>query len=239
VQSGQGCGQPGSGEATGALWRRTRWALVVALCGVGLAAYNWWLAVGLAGGLPSINSLFSEASANGQPHALILQRLDLTAGLALTVALLLARPVGRGITMTVVWASVLVWALSGGISGLFPFACTPTTVAACRHAEIHLQLPAHHYIHMITGVTEFAGGTLAIFLARRVSSLRRLGGLLWIVLVASYPVLGYSFFTSTIGSLAEPSFFCAYSIMAAAVIWQARPARAVAGPTRADAGGGL
>ncbi len=55
---------------------------------VGLGAYNWWLSVPFVPGMMrSTDGFFSDISANGQPHALLLHRLDLTAGLLLLTAL--------------------------------------------------------------------------------------------------------------------------------------------------------
>jgi hypothetical protein len=198
---------------------RPRRLVAVALGAAGLVLYNWWAAVALLGWLPSVDSLFSEVSAQGQPHDVLLQRLDVTAGVLLLGAFVARgrlRPVRPWVTA--VWVGLLVWAFGAAVGGVLTFACAPTTVAGCRYAERHLQLPLHHYLHMLTGVTEFAGATTAIVAARWVAGLAPLGRALTVVLAVAYPLLGLAYLGEHLGALVEPVFFTSFSVMAAAYL---------------------
>ncbi len=185
---------------------------------MGLLLYNWWALVAITGWLPSLDSLFSEVSADGQPHSVLLQRLDVVAGAFLVAALVLRGPLGSSRPARVARAGLLAWAAAAGIGGLVPFACAPTTAEGCRYAERHLQLAAHHYLHVVTGVAEFVGASAAIVAARRIEPLARLGRALTVVLAVAYPVLGAAYLAERLGSLVEPVFFVAFSVIAGSAL---------------------
>ena len=211
----------GAGESARPLWTavsRVDRAPALVLGAAGLALYNWWLVVGLDQRLPSINSLFSEVSANGQPHAIVFQRLDIVAGLLLLAALVLRGPIAAGGPSRVLRVSMIVWAGASAFGGLFPFACAPTTEAGCQSAQWHFQLPAHHYLHMIAGVSEFAGVTVAILAAARMERLARLGKVLTVVLIVAYPLLAAAYLSEHLGSLVEPIFFVVFTVTAATAL---------------------
>jgi hypothetical protein len=189
----------------------------------GLLAYNWWAVVAIAGWLPSVDSLFSEVSADGQPHSALLQRLDVVAGALLAAALLVRGPLGPSRPARVARAGLLLWAAAAGIGGLVPFACAPTTAEGCRYAERHLQLAAHHYLHMVTGVGEFVGASAAVVAATRIVPLARLARVLTAVLAVAYPLLGVAYLSERLGSLVEPVFFVTFSVIAGAVLIVGEP----------------
>ncbi len=62
------------------------------LCGIaGLVAYNWWVLVPFKHGLMrSPNELFSNLEVTGQTYAIVMQRADITAGVLLLLAFVLA-----------------------------------------------------------------------------------------------------------------------------------------------------
>ena len=123
----------------------------------GVVAYNWWVVVPFVPGLmPSVNGFFSDLEATGRPHADAdvrrrhgRRRAD-GGGPA-------APGVGRPGT-----------ASAGSGSGWWPSPWparwavgTPTPApkglsATCRQLEWHLQLPIHHYVHVVSGIAEFA-----------------------------------------------------------------------------------
>ena len=70
------------------------------------------------------------------------------------------------------WPWLVGFALAGTLGGQFANACSEALSATCRSEEWHLRLPAHHYVHVVAGVIEFAflhdhvsGAALAILSA--------------------------------------------------------------------------
>jgi len=55
---------------------------------------------------------------------------------------------------------LLLFAAAGAVGGHYAYACPEGLSAACRSAEWHLKLPLHHYLHVISGVIEFAAITM-------------------------------------------------------------------------------
>jgi Protein of unknown function (DUF998) len=202
----------------------------------GLATYNWWLLTPLVPGLiRSPNELFSNLEVTGQPYATAMQHADLVSGLLLATAFLLvgsrsiradregrtdragragaADSVGRG-----EWAAMLVFAVSGGLGGVFPEVCADEVSAACRRVEWRFQLPVSQYLHMAVGVVEFGAITLALLLAyRRTRDTRsrraRLYRELVIGALVAYPLLGVAYLADRLGGLTEPVFFVGFTMM--------------------------
>jgi len=190
------------------------------LCGIaGLLAYNWWVLVPFKDGLMrSPNELFSNLEVTGQPYAVVMQRADVTAGILLLLAFVLAG------SRTVIggrreWLGMVVFAMAGAIGGLFPQVCADGVNPACMSAEWHFQLAASQYVHDAAGVIEFAGITLALWLAawrtrgETTVTARGYRFLGWAVLVA-YPVLGVSYLLNVYGGVIEAVFFTAFTAMA-------------------------
>lgn len=184
----------------------------------GLSAYNWWLVAPLLPGASrSFGSFFSDLAADGQPHAEVLQRLDLLAGTLVLAGLVLRGPVGRHGPRRE-WPWLVAFAASAGLGGAFPYACASSLDATCRTLERHVDLPAHHYVHMFAGVSEFVVATAAIVFAH-LSTLesadreaRVAKRLVW-VMVVGHPVLVLAYLTRRWGVLIEPVFFVAFSAM--------------------------
>jgi len=143
-----------------------------------VAAYNWWVVVLFVPGLmPSINGFFSDLEATGRPHADLMSDADMLAGVLLLAALLLRGPFSRGVARRE-WAWMVTFAVVGAVGGRFPYACSEGLSATCRQMEWHLQLPAHHYVHVVSGITEFVTLTVATVLAtRRTRGIRILAGI--------------------------------------------------------------
>ncbi len=182
----------------------------------GITVYNWWIVAPFQHGvMTSTNGFFSDLSATGQPRATLLQHLDLTAGLLLLLAVLLRASVGdvgkRG-----EWTWLLVFASSATIGAHYPYACAEGLSAACRSAEYSLQLPAHHYLHMLSGITEFGSITWVGVLAwRRTRDQHTLESGVYRTVIAaflvSYPLLAVAYLGDRGGILIEPVFFLTFT----------------------------
>jgi uncharacterized protein DUF998 len=205
-----------SRDGTMPRWRQgLTWALAVA----GLVAYNWWLLVPLKPGLmTSPNELFSNLEVSGQPYATLMQHADLLSGVLLLAAVVAA---GRGTIRRGGrdWLAMIVFTLGGAAGGLFPEVCADGINAICRQQEVHFQLPASHYIHMVAGIVEFAGITVALFLARRRnrtsrSRPARLYRRIWIGALVCYPLLGLAYLVNRMGGVMEAVFFLGFTVMA-------------------------
>jgi hypothetical protein len=84
--------------------------------------------------------------------------------------------------------------------------------------ERHLELPLHHYVHMLAGIGEFVTITIALWVAHRrtrhdhtrQSALLRF---LVAVLVVAYPLLGIAYFGDRWGTIVEPMFFVVFTVL--------------------------
>jgi hypothetical protein len=206
-------------------------AKVLAVAGV--AAYNWWVVVPFVPGLmPSVNGFFSDLEATGRPHAALMSDADLAAGVLMLAALLL-RGARDGTGVRREWKWMVAFALAGAVGGRYTYACSEGLSAACRRMEWHLQLPVHHYIHVASGIAEFATLTTAAVIARRrtlpdgTREARIYSGVVT-VLVIAYPLLGLVYLTDRLGTLVEPIFFIAFSVMLLAEIFEPATSAATA-----------
>ena len=184
----------------------------------GLAVYNWWVVVPFVQGmLPSPNGFFSDIEASGLPHASLLQHLDLLSGVLLLAALTLrgsAGPRYRGRE----WGWLVGFAIAAGAGGKFSYACSSGLSAVCRSQERHLQLPAHHYIHVLSGILEFATISTAVFLAVRRTRTQsswpaRVYRSVFRVFVVAYPLLALAYLTDRLGAFIEPVFFVSFTLV--------------------------
>jgi hypothetical protein len=184
----------------------------------GVLAYNWWVVVPFVPGLmPSANGFFSDLEATGRPHAALMSDADLLAGILLTSALLLRGSAAHGAVRRE-WKWLVAFAVAGAIGGRYPYACAEGLSATCRNLEWHLQLPIHHYIHVVSGIAEFATLTTAAIFAMgrtRGQSTRQARSYRLIVqaLVFGYPLLGLVYLTDRLGTLVEPIFFITFTAM--------------------------
>jgi hypothetical protein len=215
--SASSTGAPTSPVRQPAPWRRP---VAIGVGFVGLAIYNWWIPVAVSGRLVTTpDELFSDLEASGRPDAVLLQHLDLAAGLVLLVALLLRGPVARGLRRYE-WPLLLAFAISGAVGGQFSYACPEGLSASCRAAEWRLALPHHHYVHMLAGVAEFVFATVAVYLAwqrtrPQESAVTRTVRWTARALVLAYPVLGFAYLTDRFGAFVEPVFFTCFSAIVA------------------------
>lgn len=211
-------------------------AKVAAVAGV--LAYNWWVVVPFVPGLmPSINGFFSDLEATGRPHAALMAHADLAAGLLMMAALALRGPRGAH-GWRPEWKWMVGFAAAGAVGGRYTYACSEGLSATCRRLEWHLQLPVHHYIHVVSGIAEFALLTTAAIIAiRRTRGEHTLESRVyaWVVrmLFVGYPLLGVAYLTDRLGTLVEPIFFVAFSVMFVAEIFEPRGPR-VPSPTWAE-----
>jgi hypothetical protein len=184
----------------------------------GVVAYNWWVVVPFVPGLmPSANGFFSDLEATGGRDATWMQHADLTAGILLVAAFVLRGAAGRD-GRRPEWKWMVAFAAAGGVGGAYPYACAEGLSASCRRMEWHLQLPVHHYVHVVAGIAEFVFLTTAVLIAAR----RTRGTdtreahvyhLLLEGLLVAYPLLGLAYLTDRLGTLIEPVFFLIFSAM--------------------------
>jgi hypothetical protein len=184
----------------------------------GVVAYNWWVAVPFVPGLMgSRNEFFSDLEVPGLRDADLMQRADLVAGVLLLIALLVRGASGRQGARRE-WKWLVAFAAAGAIGGRFPYVCSEGLSATCRNLEWHLQLPLHHYIHVLSGIAEFLFLTLAVVVAVR----RTRGETNWEarafrvilkVLIVGYPLLGFVYLSDRWGAFVEPIFFVSFSAM--------------------------
>jgi hypothetical protein len=184
----------------------------------GLAAYNWWVVVPFVPGLMSSpNGFFSDLEATGMRDATVMQHWDLAAGVLLVAAFLVRGPLGRRGTRPE-WKWMAAFAAAGAIGGKYSYACSEGLSASCRRLEWHLQLPLHHYIHVVSGMAEFAFLTTAVVVAVRrtrgeTTREARTFRILLKGLVVGYPLLGLVYLTDRLGAFVEPVFFIIFSAM--------------------------
>lgn len=203
----------------------TRVAVAKTLAVGGVVAYNWWVVVPFVPGLmPSVNGFFSDLEATGRPHAQLMSEADLAAGLLMVAAFLL-RGSRAGGSVRREWSWMVAFAVAGVVGGRYPYACSEGLSASCRAMEWRLQLPIHHYVHILSGVAEFATLTTAAIIAMRRTrgSSDRMSGFyagLVAVLAVGYPLLGVAYLTDRLGTLVEPIFFVAFSAMVLAQVFE-------------------
>jgi hypothetical protein len=198
-------------------------AKVAAVAGV--ASYNWWLVVPFVPGLmPSVNGFFSDLEATGRPHASLMSDADMAAGVLMVAALLLRGSVWHG-GVRREWKWMVAFAAAGAVGGRFPYACSEGLSATCRTMEWHLQLPVHHYVHVVAGIAEFGFLTTAAVVA----ALRTRGDggpsariyrAVVTTLLVGYPFLGLVYITDRLGTLMEPVYFIAFSVMLLAEVFE-------------------
>jgi len=113
---------------------------------------------------------------------------------------------------------MVAFGVAGMVGGRYPYYCSEGLSATCRQLEWHLQLPVHHYVHVVSGIAEFALLTGAAVIAMRRTDhdgtveARIYKGLVE-SLVLAYPLLGLVYLTDQLGTLVEPIFFVAFSLM--------------------------
>jgi hypothetical protein len=205
-------------DSTAARHPLSRTVMAWSLGTAGLVAYNWWVLVPLKPGLmTSPNELFSNLEVNGQPYAASMQHADLASGLLLLAALWAAghNPTAPGRRE---WLSMLGFAVAGALGGLFPEVCADGINAVCRRLEYRFELPASQYVHMVAGIFEFAGITLALLWAwgRTRGQTTRPAGVyraLAIGALIAYPLLGAAYLFDRFGGIMEAVFFVGFTVM--------------------------
>ncbi len=194
---------------------------------VGIVLYNWWVWVLVATNLlVSTGEFFSDLETTGRPDASLFQHFDLAAGIVMLVAFLIRGPWGpTGKRQE--WRWLLLFAIAGAVGGHYAYACPEGLSAACRSAEWHLRLPLHHYLHVISGVIEFAAMTTAVYFAWQRTrddpgwvsqTIKGVG----VAMLIGYPLLGVAYLTDRFGAVVEPIFFVCFSVMVAIELLEPR-----------------
>jgi hypothetical protein len=165
----------------------------------------------------------------------LLQHLDLLSGVLVLAALALRGSAGRQYRGRE-WGWLVGFAIAAGAGGKFSYACPEGLSAVCRAQERNLQLPAHHYIHILSGVLEFVTITVALILAvRRTHDQRtwpaRVYRSVLRLFYLAYPLLGLAYLTDRLGALIEPVFFISFTVL---IITHLFEGGANVGPTRAE-----
>ena len=194
---------------------------------VGIVLYNWWVWVIVATNLlVSTDEFFSDLEATGRPDATLFSHFDLAAGIVMFVAFLVRGSWGpKGKRNE--WRWLLLFAAAGAVGGHFSYACPEGLSAACRSAEWHLRLPLHHYLHVFSGIIEFATMTTAVFLAWKRTRddsgwvSRSVKGVA-VAMLIGYPLLGVAYLTDRFGAFVEPIFFVCFSVMVAIELLEPR-----------------
>lgn len=190
---------------------------------IGLAAYNWWIYAAFGGLVGSPDGMFSDLEANGVPHAVLFGRLDVVAGVLICLSLML-RGMPHASDRRQEWGLLMGFGVAGIVGGLSPYACPEGRDSACRRAEWAFQLPLHHYVHMGSGIVEFALITLAVALMWRRLRVtppglwRRVAATLGISLVVGYPALAGSYLLDRWDAPVEAYFFAVFAAMFAATL---------------------
>jgi hypothetical protein len=194
---------------------------------VGIVLYNWWVWVLVATNLLiSTDEFFSDLEATGRPDATLFQHFDLAAGIVMFVAFLLRGPWGPN-GKRKEWRWLLLFAVAGAVGGHFSYACPEGLSAACRSAEWHLKLPLHHYLHVISGIIEFATMTTAVYIAwqrtkENADWVARGVKAVVIAMLIGYPLLAVAYLTDRFGAFVEPIFFVCFSVMVAIELFEPR-----------------
>lgn len=185
---------------------------------LGLLSYNWWVLVPLRPGLiRSPNELFSDLEVTGQPFATAMQHADLLSGLLVMGAFLAAGgrsiPGGRRD-----WWAMMVFAGAGSLGGVFPQVCADGINAVCRNMEWSFRLPLQQYLHIVAGILEFGGITVALLFAfRRTRSQKtRIANVYRYLARAAFvvfPILGLAYLLNRLGGFVEPAFFLGFTVM--------------------------
>jgi hypothetical protein len=119
----------------------------------------------------------------------------------------------------------MAFAVAGAVGGRYHYACAEGLSASCRQLEWHLQLPIHHYVHVLSGITEFATLTVAAVIAMRrtrgdrTTEARAYRSLVKVMAIG-YPLLGLVYLTDRLGTLVEPIFFVTFSAMMLAEVFE-------------------
>jgi hypothetical protein len=193
----------------------------------GIVLYNWWVYVVVATNLLiSTDEFFSDLEATGRPDATLFQHFDLAAGVVMFVAFLVRGPWGPN-GKRKEWRWLLLFAVAGAFGGHYGYACPEGLSAACRSAEWHLKLPLHHYLHVISGIIEFAAMTTAVYIAwkrtRDDSGWVAKGvKVTWVAMLVGYPLLAVAYLTDRFGAFVEPIFFVSFSVMVAIELLEPR-----------------
>jgi hypothetical protein len=194
---------------------------------IGIVLYNWWVWVVVATNLLiSTDEFFSDLEATGRPDATLFQHFDLAAGIVMFVAFLLRGPWGSN-GKRKEWRWLLLFAVAGAVGGHFSYACPEGLSAACRSAEWHLKLPLHHYLHVISGIIEFATMTTAVYIAwqrtkENADWVARGVKAVVIAMLIGYPLLAVAYLTDRFGAFVEPIFFVCFSVMVAIELFEPR-----------------
>jgi hypothetical protein len=135
--------------------------------------------------------------------------------------------------------AMIVFAVAGSMGAIFPESCADGISNACRNAEIRLQLPVHHYVHIAAGIVEFGAITVALYQAHRrtrgqSTRAARMYRDLWRGALVAYPLLGLAYVTNDLGGVMEAVFFVGFSLMIGTQVAErvhARSGAGVAAPT--------
>lgn len=134
------------------------WVTVV----MGLLLFNWWIALPAfvpASGM--FDRLISDATATGAPNADLLRWIEAIGAVLLLVALFVRGPLDGNSRVRRDWWCVVGLVVFEMVGAVFVEACESGTDRECFDRELALELPWHHYLHIVAGVAEWSLAVLA------------------------------------------------------------------------------
>lgn len=183
---------------------------------LGLALFNWWLALPwLVERDRMFDRLLSDATAVGAPNAAGLRAMEAVGAVLLLLSLLLRGPLDRdGATRRDWWCAVVlvVFELSNAV---FVESCQSGTDLDCFDRELRFGLPWFHYAHIVSGIVEWGAALLlAWFGWRRLQGAARGSIYGWLLVYAAFILtpLAIAFMTHRLFSVVEFTVYVAFSI---------------------------
>jgi hypothetical protein len=138
---------------------------------------------------------------------------------------------------------MLIFAAAETLGGLYPEACPDEISASCRAVEWSFQLPLQQYVHMVAGVLQFGGISVAVLLAfHRTRGGRGIIARVYrdmvVAAAVAYPLLGAAYLLHRLGGVVEALFFTGFTVVVLAELYErtspARSEGAAGGPVAKD-----
>lgn len=199
-----------------------RRAVSVVLLGVGLALFNWWLALPwLVPRDGMFDRLISDATATGSQNATAIRLLEAGGASILVLALLLRGPDDAQGRPRLDWWCVVGLVAFEILGAVFVEACQSGTDRACFERELAFDLEWHHYLHIVAGVFEWSFALAAAWFGwRRLRGNAR--GRVYQALLIYAPVvlapLALAFFTHRLFAVVEFTIYAAFSLLIALTV---------------------
>ena len=201
--------------------------LIVVLLVVGLALFNWWIALPwLVPRTGMFDRLISDATADGSPNAILIRLLEGTGAALVFLALLLRGPDDEHGRRRPDWWCAVGLVVFEAFDAVFVESCQSGTDRVCFDRELSFALDWHHYLHIAGGVFEWTFALLAAWFGwRRLRGTRRgrvYGALLVYAPIVLLP-LAVTFVTHRLFAVVEFTIYTAFSILIVLVVSERGP----------------